>query len=258
MVDSLKVMTFNVRCEWPGDEANAWKVRSQNCLQVVEEHSPDILCLQEGQAAHWQDFSTRLARYMGERGATYNNNEPFAYTSILWRKDRFELKQAGHFWLSETPEEHSGAWGTDCVRSASWVRLSADMAEVVVLNTHLDHVSEEARQKGTKLIAERMDGQGVPVLVAGDFNCEPGSSAHRVLLAAGYRDSFLESGKQDGQEEFTWHDLQGTRQPHASRIDWIMLRSAEGELKAVACDIIRDSFEGRYPSDHFPVVAEFG
>lgn len=258
MASPFKVMTFNVRCEWPGDEANAWAVRSGSCIQTVEKYSPDILCLQEGQAAHWHDFSTGLAAYRGERGAEYNNNEPFAYTSILWRKERFKLVQAGHFWLSETPEEHSGSWGTACLRSASWVRLQDEAGELVALNTHLDHVSEEARQKGAKLIAARMADQGVPVIVAGDFNCEPASPAYKELLAAGYRDSFSEAGKKDGNAEFSWHNLQGTRQPHASRIDWVLLQPAGGEMKAIACDIIRDSYGGRYPSDHFPVVAEFG
>jgi len=82
------------------------------------------------------------------------------------------------------------------------VRLAGDKGELVVVNTHLDHISEEARQKGTALIASRLAEQDVPVVVGGDFNCEPGSPAHKELLSAGYRDSFHEAGKEDGPEEF--------------------------------------------------------
>ncbi|MCC7406837.1 MAG: hypothetical protein IT442_02120 [Phycisphaeraceae bacterium] len=53
------------------------------------------------------------------------------------------------------------------------------------------------------------------------------------------------------EREGTYHAFKG--RGWSARIDWIICR---GALVPVAAEIDRWQLEGRYPSDHYPVVAE--
>jgi exonuclease III len=41
------------------------------------------------------------------------------------------------------------------------------------------------------------------------------------------------------------------------RIDWILFADSADTLRALSCEIIHDAQPPVYPSDHYPVVAEF-
>lgn len=63
-----------------------------------------------------------------------------------------------------------------------------EFAPFVFATTHLDHRNEEARLAGVSLIAGFMDEKfpDKPVIVCGDFNCEPGSKPIQAMKEAGY------------------------------------------------------------------------
>jgi endonuclease/exonuclease/phosphatase family metal-dependent hydrolase len=127
-------------------------------------------------------------------------------------------------------------------RAAHWVTLDTPGGPLAVVNTHLDASREDhyRRQeiRTVLAIAERARAGGVPVLVGGDFNAEPGSAPHAAALAAGLRDAWLECGR--GQA-LTYPDGVPVK-----RIDYLWLSGA------ARCE------EGRViesrASDHRPVV----
>jgi endonuclease/exonuclease/phosphatase family metal-dependent hydrolase len=124
------------------------------------------------------------------------------------------------------------------------------------MNVHLDHGPEEARLRAGELILDRLRGLGWPALPAvlcGDFNCNAGSGLHARLLAAGFRDTFLDSGLVDDDAAITSHHFQGRAVGADRRIDWIL---ASPPLRTVAAAILRDASPPRYPSDHYPVIAD--
>ena len=49
----------------------------------------------------------------------------------------------------------------------------------------------------------------------------------------------------------------GTRRRGPMRYDWILFADPSGALRPISCEIIRDAQPPFYPSDHYPVVAEF-
>ncbi len=136
-------------------------------------------------------------------------------------------------------------------------------------NTHLDHVSERARVEGNRLILhqteETLANHGSPpTIVTGDFNCRPGSPAYRVFLEAGFIDTFQAAGNEDADDIYTFHSFRGrclspgdTDKP-TGRIDWILMRGDAERAAVRSHAILRDGDEpaGRYPSDHYPVLAE--
>ena len=121
-------------------------------------------------------------------------------------------------------------------------------------NTHFAHrggVDEEARRRAALLIAERVPKDGAFVLT-GDFNAAAGASSAYSALVPLLLDAYVTAKKKTGPEG-TFHGFKGT--PGKARIDWILYRAPWKVKRAAA---LTDSVKGRYPSDHFPVLAVFG
>jgi endonuclease/exonuclease/phosphatase family metal-dependent hydrolase len=97
--------------------------------------------------------------------------------------------------------------------------------------------------------------QDIPAILAGDFNTEPDSKTYRWFT--GQIDAGMNL-RPDFQETFknpypgTYHRFTG--RPIVGLIDWILYR---GAIRLKDCLVIEDSFDGLYPSDHFPVMASF-
>lgn len=258
---TFRVMTFNIRGSVVDDGDNSWEFRSKLNIDTIRKYVPDIIGFQEMQEGNWADYQEHLPDYERLRGPKYGS-EPFCYPSIFWDPERYEIIEHGQFWLSETPEKHSSSWNTRCIRSAAWIRFrikSLENTAFIFLNTHLDHVSEQARIEGARLIirmVETITTEGQPVIITADFNCNPGSDTYEAFLDSGYADTFLSSGNKDDKNAFTFHEFKGVRHSEYARIDWILTRSESALIRSEKVIIIRDADEPVYPSDHYPVTAD--
>jgi len=261
---SLRVMTFNIRGALFDDGVNRWPNRVDLNVRTILRYAPDVIGLQEAHQDNLSVYREQLSGYDYAPGPPYNNEEPYLqYTAICWNASRLRLAETGGFWLSLTPEQHSGSWDTACIRSATWARLVwLDTGQSFVhLNTHLDHVSEMARVEGTKLILQRLQPaieEDVPVIITGDFNCKPGSTAYRCFAEYGFVDAYTAAGHT--AQVNTFHAFQGRaytpRPPEVDRIDWILTRDGRQRFSIEACTIVDDAEPPLYPSDHYPVLAD--
>ena len=94
---------------------------------------------------------------------------------IFYRKDRFECLATDTFWLSETPRvPASKSWNTACTRVCTWGLFKDRFTGKTFryFNTHLDHISSQARVEGMKMILHEMGqiAQGETVFLTGDLN----------------------------------------------------------------------------------------
>jgi endonuclease/exonuclease/phosphatase family metal-dependent hydrolase len=115
----------------------------------------------------------------------------------------------------------------------------------------MDHVSAQARHgqaKELKLLLREENRDALPVIVVGDFNDVPGSAVYQTLTSS-LEDVWLNIHPHDAGEG-TWHGFSGKAQK--GRLDWIL---TSPDVQALNAEILRISYEGRYPSDHFPVEA---
>ena len=85
------------------------------------------------------------------------------------------------------------------------------------------------------------------VILTGDFNCAPDTPVH-AKLTGGLHDVWTEAVTRSGPTK-TFHNFTGTPD---RRIDWILSRG----FKARTVSTVTTHEGARYPSDHFPVVAE--
>ena len=279
-MSKIRVMTFNLRgVGYPNDVPNLWPDRADLNLRTIRKYAPDLIGFQELQNGNLETYQAELKEYESFLGTPSNEPDFYNYNSIFWNPDRLELVNYGGMFLSETSETWSKSWDSMFVRSVNWARLRLrnDGRELFHFNTHLDHVGVQARVHGSRLIIQKalqLGREKIPIIMTGDFNCVPwlpeyGSptgvvfedTAYYEFQKNGFRDAYLETGQIDTSHSNTFHgfkgrDFSGSQHGMALRIDWILLRDGDFQLKTEQCDIIRDAEPPIYPSDHYPVIAD--
>lgn len=255
MSETLRVMSFNVRFPCPDDGSNLWEARRDILVETVRRHAPDVIGAQEIYYEQGDYVVRNLPEYswfgVGRTGTRHDE-----HMGVFYRPDRLKLKEHGHFWLSETPDlPASRSWGMDLPRMVTWGRFeTAGDRCFVLLNTHLAHRPDDevARLNGVALIAERYArlAKGLPVLMTGDFNDVAGGSVHRAFREAGLRDGRELAARIEGPEG-TFHGFSGMEV--GPRIDWVLCSPGWSVARFETVTFHQD---GRYPSDHFPIVAD--
>ncbi|MGH2482136.1 MAG: endonuclease/exonuclease/phosphatase family protein, partial [Ktedonobacteraceae bacterium] len=155
----LRVMTFNVRgASLDREGPNTWERRALLNVAVIRSQAPDLIGFHECETSHLHTYQQHLSEYDRLLGSSIvpEEREIRAYNAIFWRSECLALLDSGSFWLSETPEVRSRFWNTAYPRLATWARFSCSTGhELLHLNTHLDHISKEARVRGTEVILQR-------------------------------------------------------------------------------------------------------
>ncbi|MBI93162.1 MAG: endonuclease/exonuclease/phosphatase family protein [Candidatus Latescibacterota bacterium] len=257
-MNTLKILTCNIRYYGANDGQNDWTHRRDFCADVIAAQAADVVCMQEMWAQQRADLVARLPEY-GHFGMLDEPVDGQPVNTIFYRTDAFTLLDAGGYWLSATPHvSGSSSWDSACVRLANWVMLAprGGGTRIRVLNTHLDHVSQPAREGQASLLVEDAQayGDSLVQVLTGDLNCDESNPAIDALCKGGWQDSY-EAVHGTSDPGLTYHAFKG---PHYSpevrvgKMDWIFLRGAATATDAQILDEARD---GKYPSDHYFVSA---
>ncbi len=116
----------------------------------------------------------------------------------------------------------------------------AKLPEIVFVSVHLEHQHEGDRLAQAKSLKAVLDQMPTPnIIVAGDFNAQPGSGAIKVFTDAGWQDT-------TGDDDKTFPAPYPTR-----KIDFVLLPK-NSPFKVVKKDVPAE----RIASDHRPVVVE--
>ena len=250
----IRVMGFNVRFGKANDGDDAWPHRRKLVASTIRTFNPDLLGTQETLPFQAEYISSEFPEY-SKVGWTREKNPNGEQCTIFYRTERFELTDSGQFWLSETPEEkYSKSWDSSLPRVATWVVLrdrNDSSKELTYCNTHFDHRGAKARLESARLIYERAEElDGIPIILTGDFNCPESSAPWTTLTSSNLlRDTHRVVHPQANGPEGTFNGFKGTSD--GGRIDWILTTK---HFTVRSADIDRNSKDGRYPSDHFPVT----
>lgn len=259
----MTIMSFNIRYGSAQDGENHWDKRKEFVAETIREVSPELLGMQECLGFQRDFLAKHLPQYEVFAAGRDDGKEGGEMCAIFFRRDRFEKLDAGHFWLSETPDvPGSKSWDTSLTRMASWVKLkdksSDNKRPILYVNTHFDHRGQEARFESAKLIRRWASKfTDCDVVVTGDFNSGEGSKPYQamfgeekddVLVVDTYRTIKPERGAAEGT--FSGFKAESTQ---GERIDWIGV--SEG-FDVIDAAILHASRDGRTPSDHFPVTAK--
>jgi endonuclease/exonuclease/phosphatase family metal-dependent hydrolase len=251
---ALRVMSFNIRYDNPADGPNAWPHRKDWVAEIIENNS-DIVGLQEVLKRQLDDLKERLPGFEFYGVGRDDGRDAGEFVPLAWRKDRFTATETGSFWLSETPDRPgSKGWDAQLPRVSSWVRLTDQQTgkRLLIVNTHFDHRGEQARRESAHLLRRwiRDNAQGQPAILTGDLNAMPDSVPYRHITQEDIlRDARLAAPEPQGPES-TWNGFREI--VPGRRIDYVFVTEA---VHVVGFKTIDESREGRFPSDHLPIVA---
>lgn len=254
----LKVMSFNLRT-MHASSGVSWEVRLPAVIQVIQHYEPDMIGTQEGTYVQLAGMQEQLEHYAWI-GSGREGGKLGEHMAVFYNVNRLKPLDSGDFWLSKTPDvPGSKDWGNRYPRMVTWVKFLdlESNKELYLFNTHLDHESEVSRQFSAKLIIEKVNQfePSLPVVLTGDFNAVPGSYTHDILTGQGeFKDAFKMSETVLNDHVGTFHNFQFESNQTYDTIDWILYR---GELQPIRAETILHQADGIYPSDHFPVIAEF-
>jgi endonuclease/exonuclease/phosphatase family metal-dependent hydrolase len=252
----MRIMTFNLRFATAADGPNEWEYRKDLVADTIMAHLPHLLGTQEGTVPQLEFLIHSLPGYL-PLTAHRQVDVTCQYPTIFYRADAFRVKESGEFWLSQTPAVHrSLSWGSAFPRMVTYglFREVERELDFYFLNTHLDHISSEARLQGARMIRNHFFPLGRPMILAGDFNEPPEGPVYQEFMAPGgpwpCQDTWR-AWHAPGDESPTQHFFDG--QPRGARIDWILVTPP---FKVSRVLIVADHWEGRYPSDHYPYEVE--
>ena len=261
---ALRVATYNVHYVILNRKTGAWgtdhwekrKVPMDTAFKTL---NADIVATQEMETfAGGNNDSTNLTReWLLENNPGYNVAATGPWQSfpstqpIFYRHEKLALVDQGWFFFSETPDQiYSRTFNGSYPAFASWAKfeVTASSHTFSVVNVHTDFSSRENRSKSVALIAKRIKPwieNNERVFVVGDLNARHGSSLHKQLESVG-----VEFVKIKGS---TYHFNRGLHLFGA--IDHIGYTN--NVTPVTEATVVRNKFGKTWPTDHYPVVADF-
>ncbi|KAF0152999.1 MAG: endonuclease/exonuclease/phosphatase family protein [Ignavibacteria bacterium] len=252
--NELKLMSFNIRYGTAKDGENSWQFRRENLMETIKKFDPEILGLQEALAFQVEEILQNFPKFTIVGVGRDDGKQAGEYSCILFDKNTFKPDTSETFWFSETPTvPGSKHWGNNITRICTWAKFTnlISKKQFFLYNIHLDHQSQTSREKSTEMLGAKIKSQkeSLPVIVTGDFNCGEENPAIKNMLNYGLEDSYrIKNAK--SESEGTFNGFSG--ETNGDRIDYIFISK---DIKVKSAEIIRDSYNRKFPSDHFPVTA---
>lgn len=250
---TIKVVTFNLRCNTKHDEFNMFDNRKGLVLAKIDAEKPDIIGFQEMKP----DMRKFLAAHLPEYhivGRSRSDDYTGEHVDIAYRKDTLEVFGLDFFWLSPTPYVPGSRYEdqSTCPRiTTSGIFKHKDLKTPFrMINTHLDHIGESARVLGMTQILNKLTEENakfrLPTFITGDMNATPDSET--IKLTRDYTDMPLVDLTAD--IPVTFHGFGRTE----TKIDYIITdaETAKGHISTKVWD---DCNYGLYLSDHHAVEA---
>lgn len=250
--DETRVISFNVRCK--DDIPGSVKTRSQLIVSALTQYAPDSFGVQEA-TEEWMEI---LSENLGDRydfvGKARDDSKNTEYSAVFYLKDKYELKDSGTVWLSETPDVFASKFELSSLpRIATWATLeNKENGKVYThINTHLDHILEKARVQQVEVLSGKIEElQKVGAVVCtGDFNSKEGNDAYSKTTEILFDTKHLAKESDKGQ---TFHNY-GTNLFDREPIDFVFVSDG---IEASRYKIIDEQIAGMFLSDHYGICAD--
>lgn len=243
----LKAMSFNV---WVSGKTAE---RNERVLTMCLKYLPDTIGFQEVDPIWLATLNAGLRDQYAFVGEGRNGGASGEYNPIFYKKEVFNLIDSGTRWLSNTPNTVSKVEESSLNRIYTFALLErkSDSERIMVVNTHFDHTSAEAREKQAKVLVQYLKTiTDYPIVLTGDFNCASSSSAYSTIVSSGVSDSAgIADKKLNNAATFTNY---GTSN---KIIDFVFVTPKS--IGVTTYQVCNEEINGDFPSDHHPVLIEY-
>jgi len=260
---SFKVATYNIRYSIENNyksdsiKGEDWKRRGPAVAALIAYHDFEIFGIQEGLQHQLADLLEWLPEYEYQGVGRDDGKSGGEHSAVFYNASKYKVLKTGNFWLSETPDKPSMGWdGTCCHRMCTWVHFEdvSSRKRFYVFNTHFDHQAVVARKESAKLIISKINeiAGSNPAVLTGDFN-------------GGHDSEWYQTLKQSDLLSDTYHQVDqpyalngsfngfGGRTESKNIIDHVFVTK---HFKTLKWGLLTDTYHGKFPSDHFPIVVE--
>ncbi len=252
--EKINIMTYNIRLDTETDGINMWDNRKEGIVSLIKEEDVDILGIQEALPDQIDYLSNQLKdyNYIGEGRNGGNSGE---YSAIYFKSEKISLKEEETFWLSETPRVPSIGWDAAINRIVTLgvFYIKNSKKELIVYNTHFDHIGKVAREKSAIMILNHITKNNYldkSLVVMGDLNANTEEPPIK-LLSEKLEDSFKIIPLKDSIGTFNGFDINSKL---SDRIDYVFTKN----IKIIDYrHIYKKLPNGLWPSDHLPILVTY-
>lgn len=248
-----RIMSFNILAG--GLNGEGASQRAPAIAAAINAIAPDCFGLQESNGEWITKMRLLLPQYAcvgvdRETGRKLTGGE---HTSIFYLRSKYKLLDSGSFWLSETPDVPSYGPGAAYPRVCTWVRLRNRITRetFVHINTHFDHVSEEARLFAANCVNEFIEEHfpGMNVVFTADMNTTPEGEAYAIMTER------LKDARLNADDCVPYGTFHNTKPEEAADyyIDCILCSPG---VHVCEYRTVTEGANGRFISDHFPIYAD--
>ena len=252
--EKINIMTYNIRLDTENDGINMWDNRKEGIVSLIKEEDVDILGIQEALPDQIDYLSNQLKdyNYIGEGRNGGNSGE---YSAIYFKSEKISLKEEETFWLSETPRVPSIGWDAAINRIVTLgvFYIKNSKKELIVYNTHFDHIGKVAREKSAIMILNHITKNNYldkSLVVMGDLNANTDEPTIKVLSEK-LEDAFKMNPLKDSIGTFNGFDINSKL---SDRIDYVFTKN----IKIIDYRHIDKKLpNGLWPSDHLPILVTY-
>jgi endonuclease/exonuclease/phosphatase family metal-dependent hydrolase len=255
-MEPLRVMSFNVRIGRAFDGQNRWYRRRELVFEAIRASRSHVIGLQEVSPFQLDELLSEFPGWGAIADKRYGGRFTGTYAPIFFDASRLQPAQSGDFWLAPDPDgKRVRAWDAAVPRICTWCVLhdrTSGGSRLAMFNSHFDQAGVEARAESARLLLGKADQLGhLPRLVTADLNADESTEPLAVLKAGGFRDTFRLLYPRENADSY--HGFRGRGVRRLGKIDYVL---CDERWDVCAAAIVRDSSDGRFASDHFPLTAE--
>lgn len=253
---TIKAMSFNIRLDAASDGENRWDLRKNRVSGLMQYHEPDFIGAQEVLHHQLMYLDSSLSNYSYIGVGRDDGKTQGEYSCIFYNSDKYIPIQQSTFWLAPKSDSVCMGWDAVCNRVCTYGLFKNKKTKqlVWVFNTHFDHVGKTARSESAKLILQKiksLNTKNDPVILLGDFNLRPTEEPIQRIAAE------MHNAREISQFVYgnidTWNAFKFQSKPNGG-IDYVFVNK-HPKIKVDKFATITDSYDMKYPSDHFPVMA---
>lgn len=249
-------MSWNIRLDVKSDGENGWEKRKDKVVGLMNYYEADFIGAQEVLNHQLVYLKDGLQGYDYIGAGRDDGKQAGEYSCIFYKKEKYKLIRQSTFWLSPTPDTPSKGWDAAYNRVCSFglFRHKKTKQMLWVFNTHLDHIGKIARLESVKLIIKKimeLNTAHYPVIVSGDFNSRPEDEPSQYMMMNMQNCRTISSLVYGAAD--TWNAFKFNEKPDGC-IDYIFV-SVDQRIQVSKFATLTDSYDMKYPSDHFPILA---